>query len=280
MPKIVANRTSPGQRQPPDPATPARSVDPEDYQTVPRPVAAMAKSFPGGFEADAHAPARDQLIYAVSGVMRVRTASEAWIVPPDRAVYVPGGMTHTVAMRGQVEMRTLFIRPDAAPDRPAAATVLEVSDLLRAIVLALTEEPIAYDAAGRGGLLASLALDEIARARPLSLVIPMPRDRRLVRLCDALLADPHRQETLEVWSEQVGASPRTLSRLFQEEIGLSFTVWRQRVRFYSALEALVRGEPVGLVARANGYASSSAFAAAFRKSLGVSPGSVFRATRA
>lgn len=277
MPKIVANRTEPADQPTPASAWPARSTEPDDYQAVPRPVAAMAKSFPDGFETDPHAHIRDQLIYAVSGVMRVRTAREAWIVPPDRAVYVPGGLSHTVAMRGRVEMRTLFIRTDAAPARPAAAGVLEVSDLLRAVVLALLEEPIAYDEAGRGGLLAALALDEIARAEPLSLVIPMPRDRRLVRLCDALLADPRREETLEAWSAEAGASPRTLSRLFLAETGLGFTVWRQRVRFHSALEALVRGEPVGQVARANGYASASAFGAAFRKALGISPGSVFRA---
>ena len=258
---------------------PGRSIDPDDYQSLPRPVAAMAKTFPDGSATTRHAHRRDQLIYAVSGVMRVRTNREAWVVPPDRAVYIPGGTEHAVAMRGRVEMRTLYIDAEAATGLPEAATVLEVSDLLRALVLALLEEPVVYEPAGRGGRLAELILDEIPRAKPLSLVIPMPRDKRLVRLCDALLADPRREETLEAWSHEVGASPRTLSRLFQDEIGLTFTAWRQRVRFHNALEALVRGEPVGAVARANGYASSSAFAAAFRKSLGVAPSSVGGASR-
>lgn len=251
-----------------------RSIDPDDYQALPCAVAAMAKTFPDGSATRSHAHRRDQLIYAVSGVMRVRTDREAWIVPPDRAVYIPGGTEHAVAMRGQVEMRSLYIQRHAVPGLPTAATVLEVSDLLRALVLALLDEPVVYDPEARGGKLADLILDEIPRAKPLSLVIPMPRDKRLIRLCDALLADPRREETLEGWSHEVGASPRTLSRLFQDEIGLTFTVWRQRVRFHNALEALVRGEPVGIVARANGYASSSAFAAAFRKSLGVTPSGV------
>jgi len=66
--------------------TTARSTDPRDYQRVARPFVAMAKSFVDGFEIEPHHHARDQLIYAVSGLMRVRTAREAWIVPPDRAV--------------------------------------------------------------------------------------------------------------------------------------------------------------------------------------------------
>lgn len=252
----------------------SRSTDPDDYQAIPRPVAAMAKTYPDGAEVETHAHPRDQLLYAVQGVMRARTAQEAWVVPPDRAVYIPAGTEHAVTMRGHVELRTLFIEPGAAAAAPTSAAVLEVSDLLRALVLGLLSEPVLYDEAGRGGLLAELALIEIGRARHLAFVIPMPRDRRLARLCEALLADPRRDETLEDWSALAGAAPRTLSRLFQQETGLSFTAWRQRVRFHNAMEALVRREPVALVALANGYRSSSAFAAAFRKALGVTPSSI------
>jgi AraC-like DNA-binding protein/quercetin dioxygenase-like cupin family protein len=249
----------------------SRSIDPRDYQDVARPVAAMAKSFAAGQATQPHSHPRDQLIYAVSGVMRVRSGQAAWIVPPDRAVYMPAGVEHAVATRGRVEMRTLYIRPGAAPGLPSEAAVLEVSDLMRALVLALLEEPIEYDEGGRAGLVAQLALAEIGRARQLALVIPMPHDARLARLCEALLAEPGRPGTLDELSAIAGASPRTLARLFQRETGLTFTAWRQRVRFYNALEALVAGEPVGRVAWANGYGSASAFTAAFRRTLGAPP---------
>lgn len=252
----------------------SRSIDPADYQAVPRPVAAMAKSFASGETVPPHTHARDQFLYAVEGVTRVATSGAAWIVPPDRALYVPAATEHTVAMRGRVEMRTLYIRPGAAPGLPEAPVVMEVSGLLRALILALLEEPVLYDEAGRGGLLAGLILDEIARARSLALVIPMPRDARLRRLCAALLDDPARDDTLEGWAEVAGASARTLSRLFLAETGLTFARWRQRARFTNAMEALVRGERVAQVAHANGYASASAFTAAFRKVLGVTPGSL------
>lgn len=253
---------------------PARSTDPQDYMTIPRPVAAMPKTFRAGARTGLHAHDRDQFLYAVEGVMRVATVGEMWIVPADRAVYMPAGVAHETSMRGRVEMRTLYIRPRAHSGLPSAPVGMEVSPLLRALVLALMEEPLLYDQKGRGGRIAGLVLDEIARAErsPLAMGVPMPRDPRLLRLAKTLMEDPARAETLDEWADKCAASPRTLTRLFQAEMGLTFTRWRQRVRFHAALEALARGEPVARVAEANGYASASAFTAAFRKVMGAPPG--------
>lgn len=251
-----------------------RSSNHIDYQFVPRPLAALAKGFADGFEIEPHQHPRDQLVYAVTGVMRVRTAREAWIVPPDRAVYLPAHTVHGISIRGRVEMRTLYIARDASDDLPPTPTVLEVSSLLRELVLAMIEEPVVYDEKGRAGAVAFLLLAEIARARRLSLVIPMPRDARLLRVCTALLADPASRQTLEGWVDIAGASVRTLARLFEAETGLSFAAWRQRVRFHNALEAIVAGEPISRVAARNGYRSSSAFSAAFRKTMGQAPSSL------
>lgn len=256
-----------------------RSTDPLDYQAVPRPVAAMAKDFPNGFHIAPHSHTRDQLLYSVSGTMRVHTGREAWIVPPDRAVYIPAHVTHAIDIRGEVAMRTIYLVGDVSDGLPpglpsglpTAPTVLEVSDLLRALILALIAEPVLYDEAGRGGAIATLILSEIATARPLPLVLPMPRDPRLRRVCAALLADPSLPSGLDAWADLAGASPRTLARLFERELGLTFSVWRQRVRFHNALEALVNGEPVGLIAERNGYRSVSAFSAAFRRTMGFPP---------
>lgn len=231
----------------------------------------MAKTFADRDRVPDHSHPRDQLLYAISGAMRVRTAEEAWIVPPDRAIYVPAGTVHSVEARGRLEMRTLYISPGAGPGLPAEPAGILVSALLRALVLALLDEPIEYDDTGRGGLLARLILLEIRDAKQLRLSVPMPRDPRLGRLCAELLSDPRRAETLDGWAELTGASARTLTRLFRREVGMTFRAWRQRVRFHSALEALAAGEPVQNVANANGYASPSAFTAAFRKALGVAP---------
>src|ERR1044072_730180 len=119
MPKIIGiqtRATMPRATMPARaaPSSRARSTDPRDYQRVARPFPAMAKSFTDGFEIAPHSHQRDQLIYAVSDLMRVRTERNAWIVPPDRAVYLPARMIHSISMRGDVEMRTLYIARNTA----------------------------------------------------------------------------------------------------------------------------------------------------------------------
>lgn len=249
----------------------SRSTDPLDYQQLDQVVGAMAKAFPAGFHIAPHCHARDQLLYAVSGTMRIRTSSEAWIVPPDRAVYLPAQIVHSVSMRGAVEMRTLYIGEGHGASLPRTPMVIVVTPLLRALILALLDEPIAYAPDTRADRIAKLILDEIVRSEPLAMSIPMPQDKRLLRLCEALIETPALSLTLDEWADQAGASRRTLARLFRGECGMTFTSWRQRVRFHAAVEALARGASVGEAARQHGYDSASAFTAAFRRAFGMTP---------
>lgn len=247
------------------------STDPLDYQDLPQTIGAMSKTFADGFVIPLHEHERDQLLYAISGIMRLRTEREAWIVPADGAVYIPAGTAHSVGMHGDVDMRTLYIDAVANDTRPRDLCVVAVSNLLRELILALSEEPVVYEANSRGGLIAKMIELEMGRARELSLSFPLPRDSRLQRLCAGLLADPSDRRTLDDWAQVAGASSRTLARLFERDLGMSFNQWRQRIRFHNALEALSRGESIARVAKQHGYNSASAFSAAFGKVMGASP---------
>lgn len=248
-----------------------RSTDPDDYQDLPQPIGAMVKRFADGHVIPSHSHQRDQLLYSSSGVMRLQTDRLALVVPPDRAVHIPAGLHHSVAMHGVVEMRTLYIVPRRIGTPVTELRVLAVSGLLRELILALCDEPVAYGEGSRGDLIARLIERELVRASELSLGVPLPHDPRLQKLCAAVLADPGNRRTLEGWSEQVGASARTLARLFERDLGMSFGDWRQRVRFHHALEALTRGESVARTAHLAGYRSPSAFSAAFRAVMGIAP---------
>jgi AraC-like DNA-binding protein/quercetin dioxygenase-like cupin family protein len=251
-----------------------RSTDPRDYQDLPQAIGAMSKKFADGFVIPMHDHERDQLLYATSGIMRLRTDREAWVVPRDGAVYIPAATQHAISMHGIVDMRTLYIDTRKTRGRPRALCVVAVSNLLRELVLALSEEPILYEQDGRGGVIAQLIELEIGRARELSLNVPLPKDARLQRLCAELLANPSDRRTLDAWSGAVGASTRTLARLFEHDLGMSFSRWRRRIRFHNALEALSRGDPIALVAQRHGYRSASAFSAAFGKVMGGPPSKV------
>src|SRR5215471_21771695 len=104
-----------------------RSTDPADYQRVPRAVVAMPKDFTPGFEIAPHSHKRAQLIYATAGTMRVATADGMWIVPPQRALWMPAGVRHSILMLSELTMRTLYLRDDAAAFMPDACRVLPVS---------------------------------------------------------------------------------------------------------------------------------------------------------
>src|SRR5262245_60631954 len=109
------------------PASRPRSVNSDDYQRVPRPVAAMAKDYVDGFHNRPHRHERAQLIFAAHGAMLVATSAGSWAVPPQRAVWMPAGLVHEIRMIGAVAMRTLYIREDAAVRLPASVRVLAVS---------------------------------------------------------------------------------------------------------------------------------------------------------
>jgi AraC-like DNA-binding protein len=234
----------------------------------------MPKDFSDGFVIAMHEHERDQLLYATSGIMRLRTVRETWIVPRDGAVYIPGGVQHAISMHGEVDMRTLYIDTKMNDAGPRAMGVVAVSNLLRELILALSKEPIFYDQEGRGGLVIQMIELEIARARELSLKVPLPKEARLQRLCAEFLANPADRRTLDARSDAAGASTRTLARLFEHDLGMGFNRWRQRIRFHNALEALSRGEPIFCVAQQHGYRSASPFSAAFSKVMGVSSSKV------
>ncbi|MBR0673703.1 AraC family transcriptional regulator [Neoroseomonas soli] len=252
-----------------DPA-PRRDL-PQDR--VDRPLAAFVRDYAEGEDVPRHSHDRAQLLYAITGIMRVTTDAARFTVPPARALWLPAGLPHAVAMPGGLAMRALFLRSDAAkragPERPA---VLSVSPLLRELILAACAEPLEWDEQGRGGHLAALILEEIAHAPTLPLAVPQPRDPRLLRLVAALAANPASPLTLEDWASGTGASPRTLRRLFQAETGMGFARWRQALRLAEAAALLANGSPPARAAAAVGYSSGPAFGAAFRAVFGITPG--------
>lgn len=247
------------------------STDPEDYQDVPRPIAAMAKDFPDGNRIPPHRHRRAQLVFAARGVMVVWTRQGTWVVPPNRAVWMPAETEHSIRSWGNVAMRTLYIRADIAAPLPRQCCVIAVSPLLRELILRAVELPLLYDEAGPEGRVMALVLDEIRALPALPLHLPWPEDGRLRQLCAAIQADPASERTLEQWAGGVGASSRTLARLFRKETGMSFGVWRQQVRLVEALGRLATGQKVTAVALDLGYQSPSAFTSMFRRALGRAP---------
>ncbi len=243
---------------------------------IPRPVVGMAADFDHGFVIPSHCHRRGQLVHASSGVMTVTTADGTWVVPPQRAVWVPGEVEHQIRMSGRVEMRTLYLSGKAVTGLPSGCCVVAVSPLLRQLLLRVVAMPQPVPLGGAEERLVDVLLDEIQTTPIAPLHLPSPADPRIRRVADALLESPEDGRGLADWAKTAGASPRTLERLFHRETGMSFGAWRRQLRLLGALERLAAGEPVTTVALALGYDSTSAFIAMFRRNLGRTPGSYFQ----
>lgn len=250
-----------------------------DYQFVPRPVAALADEYPADLYDPPHSHPRAQLVYACAGVMSVTTPTVSVVVPPQRAVWVPAGMEHDALCRGPVSVRTLYVDTSARPGLPDTCRVLEVSTLLRELIIEATQIPVEYDEDGRDGRLMQLLLDELESTPFAPLHIPMPDHPQLARVCRAILSDPARKETLDDWAADANMGRRTFTRLFRRETGMSFAAWRQHLRLMEALSRLAVGERVTSVAFEVGYNSSSAFTAMFRRAFGTAPVRYFATDR-
>lgn len=218
-----------------------------------------------------------QLLYAISGVMRVITPLGQWIVPPNRGIWVPAGVWHEVFMIGLVEVRSIYIRPDAVQDLPSECCVLEITPLMRELILAAIsidyqEQPILP----RSQMIAQLLLNEVKTLTMLPMQLPMPDDGLLRGICADILANPDENRTTEDWASQAGVDARTLQRRFNKVTGMTMGEWRRQARLLNALERLAQGERVIDVAFDCGYNSPSAFTAMFKRQFGISPSNFFQ----
>ena len=247
-----------------------------------RPVRVRARSMAADTHFEPHAHPWAQLAYCASGLVQVSSATRrggsdevTYLIPPSRAVWIAPGARHHVSVLEAAELRTLYIAAQALPADWQDCRMLMVSPLLRELIGALEPLSQARTGSARELALMSLVIDELRRADTQALGVPLPHaergDKRLRALCEAVLREPTRQSTLAAWAAEVGASERTLARLFKEQLGMGYHQWRQQALLAQALPLLARGLPVGQVAALSGYASDSAFSTMFKAAMGQSP---------
>jgi AraC-like DNA-binding protein len=224
-----------------------------------------------GHHIQPHWHARAQFVFAVAGTMRVRTTRHAWIVPPSRALWVPAHTVHEIHMYSAVQMHSLYADDTAAAGMPAACVVLDVTPLLRELIVRAAALPADYDEAGEDGLLVRLLMAEVRRLAPCALDLPLPESADLTRLCERILADLSTRRPCGFDAEAMHTSPRTLYRRFLRETGITFARWKQQARLLESIRRLAEGTPVTAVALDLGYESPGAFSTMFRRALGVAP---------
>jgi len=240
-----------------------------------RPLIPFAHDYRHGDNEPWHSHDCAQLLHTLSGVVRVETDNGYWIVPPSRGVWLPAGTRHRLQITGDVAARSLFVDPFARADLPAICQVVQVSDLLRELIVRALVLPESYTAGSREERIYELILDEIRGMTMLPFNLPQPKAGALLALCRDIQAQPGLSWTTAQAAQQVCVSERTLLRHFRQQTGLSFSEWVRRARLLEALSRLAQGQSVLRVALDLGYESHSAFSAMFRRILGLAPSDYF-----
>ena len=225
-----------------------------------------------------HAHDWHQLIYASEGVMWVQTAQGDWVVPPNRAVWVPAGVEHSIEMTASVFVQTLYLTPSLRGALPDRCCAVNISPLLRELIRHIVTLGVLDKNDPPRARLIGVLLDQLSALPAIPLQLPWPLDERARRAAAWLREHPDDPGVNKQVAKRVALSVRTMERLFQKETGLTFGKWRQQLRLLQALRLLAAGQPVTAVALNVGYESPSAFIAMFKRTLGVTPYRYFAAS--
>lgn len=239
-------------------------------------VRSLASDYPAGQVLERHRHDWHQLIYASAGVLNVSTERGAWIAPPHWAIWVPAGVEHGIRFADASKLRTLYLRPDLSADLPDQCSVVTVSPLLRELILATVEREMLDRRERVDRAFATLILDAFRQSGAPPFELPQPVSPAARRAAALIAADDPAARDMARLARAAGVGVRTLERRFREETGMSPGRWRRQRELLGAVERLAGGAPIKAVAAAAGYATPSAFVAAFRKQFGVTPGRYFQ----
>lgn len=239
---------------------------------LPRPTYFRAYQLCAGTMVDLHRHRWCQFLYARSGIMHVVTPNSSLVVPPLYGMWLPAGTDHAMYALEDVELESLYINLQAAPPMGSHCRVVLVSELVREFIhYGSTRIRQHYDEEGIDAVKIRVLLELLCELPDAPLRLPLPADPRLANMCMEIQTTPACSHTLEEWAAKLGMSPRTLSRHFLSETGMTYQCWRTKQRLLHSLSLLKAGNSVTRIALELGYGSASAYVYAFRQCFGRSP---------
>jgi AraC-like DNA-binding protein len=209
-----------------------------------------------------------QLCWSPEGLLSVEAGGGRWSLPPSLAMWIPAGVAHDVGCARPAQLHSLYVVAERSPIQWPTPTLIGVGTLLGEVIRHLADRRAAGAARARAE---QFMFDLLEPGGVDGAALRLPADPRASAVADGLLRRPADGRTLDEWGREVGASGRTLARLFLAETGVSFGEWRAQSRVQAAATLLGAGGTVAAVAAAVGYRDPAAFAAVFRRITGSPP---------
>ncbi|WP_215781531.1 AraC family transcriptional regulator [Paludibacterium sp. B53371] len=237
-----------------------------------RPMLIRNQAHPVGADMYLHCHPEGQLWALWQGGVTIELQGCQWVLPQGQIGWLPPGTPHASSVFRQAVGWHAYLQPALCEVFPPTPTVFRASPLIRAMLAQIADWQIA--AAGlseRQQRFFAVLLDELLQAGTQPLMLPMPSHPGLLHLARGLLEDPAQAHPLDTLAREAGLSPRSLTRHFRQQTGMTLVQWRTAARMKKALEGLAAGGSVTRVAFETGYDSVSSFITAFRQRFGVTP---------
>lgn len=228
----------------------------------------------------AHTHAKGQLTFTRQGCTSVELSARVCVLPPHRAIWIPAGTLHKTLQRNSVQFRSLYLDHEEFPQLSREVEVVAVSPLLREVAeqIALAEFDTNWTLRRSHNLLQVL-IDELCAAPRTPTLLPLPQDARMRPLLE-VLGKQEFPPRLQDIAPHIGASMRTICRIFFRETGMSYRAWRQQWRLMRSIELMSNATSISAISSALEFNSDSAFVAFFKQYTGTTPGSYMRDIRA
>lgn len=212
-----------------------------------------------------------QILYAPSGCMTLVTEDRQVILPPGKLLFIPANITHRVIFRNVVAYRSIYLDNQTFGDMPIDLTVLSVNALLQQLIerIAYWDWNVKYSIAQENIL--TVFWDEFNASKREQYDLKIPTDYRVYDKIKSFVHDKVIPPFLKDLSKEVGASEKTISRIFKRETGMSYQDWRLQWNLFRAIELLAEKLTISEIAVELKFSSDSAFIEFFKKHTGTTP---------
>ena len=241
------------------------------YPKLPRPIVSTSGEFKPMTKIKPHLHPWSQLTYSCKGVMNIETKEGIFVIPPEQALWIPPKTVHMHFCMQQVSNRSIYIDPNWSEELGDSVRMLTVDPLLKALILEVANWSENYQETEQTNRLTQVLIDRLVVAESNPLFMPTINDKRLLPIIDTLNNNPANKLTIEQWAMKVGASSRTLNRLFNKNYGMGFSRWKQKLKILKSFEMLESDVALTDIAFELGYESTSSFITSFKKQMGCSP---------
>lgn len=235
------------------------------------PVLVKTIDMPKGYIDALHQHTWHQIIFPIKGLLQTQTEHYQHLVPHTSALFVPAGVQHESVAVSNTIFVGIYLNPEFGATYEPQVRTIALTPFLNELLQEIRRQCEGETSHEEVLHLLAVLHDQILKRNVQTFQLLLPQDRRLKLIFERLTDEPALSCSLKEWGEKIGASERTLSRLFAKEFNTSFLLWRQQIRLIYSLSLLDETLPIKAIADRVGYQNDSSYIKAFKAYFDMTP---------